>query len=161
MNIKHVDVFSYLYAKYDPMPSPIFCGSDTVISMKKSECSSVDTSSIVLLPASGWIFSQRKKGIKLPIWNTRRWFTRRLENTPKINLRSVNVVSCDGIQLFRDCNANYRKWHATELYHDINFIKLNFFSFHFVVPNWPIWFIRLIYHCECVTGLYVFRIENW
>lgn len=43
---------TYLYAKYEPMPSPIFCGSDTVISIKKSECSSVEISSIVLLLAS-------------------------------------------------------------------------------------------------------------
>lgn len=52
--------FAYLYAKYEPMPSPIFCGSDTVISMKKSECSSVEISSIALLMASGWKNSHKK-----------------------------------------------------------------------------------------------------
>lgn len=39
---------------YDPIPSPILCGSETVISMNWSLLSSVATSSIVVDFESGW-----------------------------------------------------------------------------------------------------------
>lgn len=53
-SVKELGSSAYLYAKYDAIPSPTFCGSDTVISIKKSACSLVATSSITF-DDNGWI----------------------------------------------------------------------------------------------------------
>lgn len=166
------------------MPSPIFCGSDTVISMKKSEFSSVETSSIALLPTSGWKFiifififhnpnaeSNYFFQLKRNLRKCYRRFTHSrntsfqpffsMKTPPKYSLWQSFRLKNDISHLNDSSNIIHMNWHI--LSHFTVYVALNLLHFS---QSWQLidWFGRFrqnIAHSILFINWFRYRIHSW